>query len=469
MIYEVIKKFLKLSASTEKAALEIYERLPLSLRYRVLYGPVFLRWLKVLKEAEEWDQERLYAFQFEQTRNLLMNAMAHVPYYKNLFRRYGYQPEKMQSFDDFRTLPFLDKEIVRDHSTALIDERLSLKYLSRKSTGGSSGIPVTIYRSRANEAAFLAFRTNILDRIHYKPTSKDVMFWAEVQVGNKSVPYKRYGHRLILSVRYLAGKWIQEYLDMIRQFEPEYILGYSSVLAFLSNFIKLNRISPYRNIKAVIPYSETLYDWQRKLIEESFGCRVFSMYGMTEHAAIGGECEHSTGMHLHPLYGITEFEECFQGYKEIVVTGFTNYEMPFIRYRTGDLVSEHSAFCSACGRTHITVGTIEGRSHSFLIGKNGEVIPSLSSWIGIFHNVLQYQFVQKKRGVVCLNMVPTKAFSESNKDDILHELDTIFARRKDAIKVELNFVDHIPKTSSGKTNMVEQQLDLNSLVARNTA
>ena len=165
MIYEVIKKFLKLSASTEKAALEIYERLPLSLRYRALYGPVFLRWLKVLKEAEGWDQERLYAFQLEQTRNLLMHAMAHVPYYKNLFRRYGYQPEKMQSFDDFRTLPFLDKEIVRDHSTALIDERLSLKYLSRKSTGGSSGIPVTIYRSRANEAAFLAFRTNILDRM----------------------------------------------------------------------------------------------------------------------------------------------------------------------------------------------------------------------------------------------------------------------------------------------------------------
>jgi len=62
MIYEVIKKFLKLSASTEKAALEIYERLPLSLRYRALYGPVFLRWLKVLKEAEGWDQERLYAF-----------------------------------------------------------------------------------------------------------------------------------------------------------------------------------------------------------------------------------------------------------------------------------------------------------------------------------------------------------------------------------------------------------------------
>jgi len=64
------------------------------------------------------------------------------------------------------------------------------------------------------------------------------------------------------------------------------------------------------------------------------------MYGMTEHAAIGGECEHSTGMHLHPLYGITEFEECFQGYKEIVVTGFTNYEMPFIH--TGPATSSQS-------------------------------------------------------------------------------------------------------------------------------
>jgi phenylacetate-CoA ligase len=463
----VIRKLLALSATTEKAALNIYERTPLSLRYKLCYGPAFLRWLTLLKESENWDKERVHAYQIEQTRNLLIHSMKYIPYYRNLFSALGFNPDKVQNFDDLKVIPYLRKENVRDNTTEFVDERIPLKSLIKKSTGGSSGIPITIYRSRSNEAAFLAFRTSILARIAYTPKAREVMLWPDVKLGGKSIPFMRYGNRLVCSVRYLTGEWILKYLAIIRNFQPEYILGYPSVLTVLSNAMKHNNLPPYRNIKAAIAYSETLYAWQRELMEVSFGSRVFSMYAMTERAAIGGECENSTGLHFHPLYGMTEFKECDHGRKEVVVTGFTNCEMPLIRYKTGDLVLEHSERCHACGRPHTVVKTIEGRSHEFLVGHNGELIPALSSWIGTFHNVLQYQFFQERPGKVFLNIVPTKAFSKSDKDLIFQELERIFGQMKDALNLELNFVDHIPRTSSGKIKMIEQQLDLYSLVVKN--
>lgn len=462
---ETAKKFLRKSSLLEKMALHVYETIPYDIRNRMLLGPAFVRWTMLLKESESWDKDRVFSYQLEQTKTLLIHAVKNVPYYRKLFCRLGFRPERIQSPDDLIKLPCLSKDDIRDNPTEFLDERIPLKSLTRISTGGSSGIPLTIYRNRENEAAFLAFRRSILGRIGHSPKAREVMLWPDIRVGRKSVPFMHYGNRLVLSVRYFAGEWLLKYLTMIREFKPEYLLGYSSALALIANVMKQNNLSRYENIQAVIPYSETLYDWQRKLMEEIFGSRVFSMYAMTERAAIGSECETSTDMHFHPLYGITEFEEYIHGYEEIAVTGFTNYEMPLIRYKTGDLVSEHSAFCHACGRMHITAGTIEGRTHEFLVGKKGELIPSLSSWIGIFQNVLQYQFFQNKPGIVCLNIVPSKTFSKSDNDHILSDLDRIFGQMKDAIKIELNFVDHIPGTSAGKAKMMEQRLDIYSLVA----
>jgi phenylacetate-CoA ligase len=460
MIYEIAKKLLRLSPAAERAALDIYERLPLPLRYKVFYGTTFLRWLTLLKESENWDKDRLYAYQLEQTINLLIHSMKHVPYYRKLFHSIGFQPKKIQSFDDLRRLPYLNKEEVRDNSIEFTDESIPLRSLIRKATGGSSGIPMTVYRSKESSAAVHAFRASILSRIGHTPKAREVMLWHYVQLGNKSVPFMRYGNRLILSMRYLTVEWLFKYLDMIRKFKPEYILGYPSWLTILSTIIKHHNLPPYQGLRAVISYSETLYKWQRELMEESFGSRVFSMYAMNEFSAIGGECEGSKSIHFHPIYGLIELIETIQGYKEIVATGFTNYAMPLIRYRTGDLVTGYTEFCHACGRHHKIVEKIEGRSHEFLVGKKNELIDIRPLWIASFPNILQCQFFQEEPGRVFLKIVPSKTFSEINRSYIQGKLDEILVPNKEAIDIEVVITDHVERTSSGKINMIVQKLDV---------
>ncbi len=397
MAYETIKKILTSSPAAERASLEIYERMPLYIRHRFLLGPAYFKWLSLLREAEHWDRDRVQAFQIAQTKKLLEHAMKHVPYYRDLFDDIGFKPEKVQSLDDLKLIPILDKATVQSNPVAFVDERIPLKSLSRKTTGGSSGVPLTVYRSKENEAAFLAFRSNILDRAGYSPKKKEVSVWTDAKLGGKRVPVFRYGKKLILSNGFVTGRWIMRYLDLIREFNPEYILGYPSVLAVLAAFNVYNNLRPFDDIKAVITYSENLYDRQKELLQKCFGGRVFSIYAMTERAAIGGGCDLSDNLHFHPLYGAIEFMEGQGGYKEIVATGFTNYEMPLIRYRTGDLVDGYKECCPACGRPHVTIGMIEGRTHSYLVGKNGELIPGITSWLGTFPNVLEYQFVQQQQ------------------------------------------------------------------------
>ena len=59
-------------------------------------------------------------------------------------------------------------------------------------------------------------------------------------------------------------------------------------------------------LEAVISSSETLYDFQRETIEESFNCRVFDYYALAERVVFAAECEKHAGHHLNMEYGVSE-------------------------------------------------------------------------------------------------------------------------------------------------------------------
>lgn len=462
---EVIKRFIKSSSLAERTALNMYEWLPLSFRYRVFFGPTFFHWLSFLEESERWERDRHVAYQIEQTKDLCMHAMKNVPYYRKLFSDVGFHPTTMQSLDDVASLPYLSREKVRDNPEEFVDERIPLEVLIKKQTSGSSGIPLTIYRSREVEAAFHAFRANLMRRIGHSLKAREVMLWSFIEMGKrKNLPFIRYGNKLILSTRYLGEEWLSQCCDMMRKFEPEFVSGYPSALSILSSFMKNNHLSLCKRLRVVISYAETLYDWQRELIEEAFGARVFSMYSMTESAALGGECEYSSDLHIYPQHDYIELEEAVEGHKEIVATGFTNYTMPFIRYKTGDLVTECNESCPKCGRSHKTFKAIEGRVQDFLVGKKGEVIPRLMPWIKTFPHVIQLQFFQEEPGRAYLKIVKGNGYTDRDTHAIKERLGEMLGLMHAQIAIEIVFVDQIQSTDSGKVKMVDQKLDMRHFV-----
>jgi phenylacetate-CoA ligase len=462
---DVLNKFIKSSTVIERVSLNIYERMIPSFRYKIFYGSSYQRWLAFLKESENWSKEKFLIYQFEQTKNLLTHSMKNVPYYRKLFSDIDFNPGKMQSLDDLKVIPLLSKETVRDRLHEFIDERINPSKLFKKYTSGSTGIPMTVYRSSESIGAFLAFRADLLGRIGHTAGSKEVSLWEKIYIGKrKNLPFVKYGNKFIISIRYFTDEFLHDLVREILRFDPEYISGYPSALAVLSGFIRRNRLSTCKRLKAVISYTETLYDWQRSLIKEAFGVRVFSMYTMTEASALAGGCEYTDNLHLYPKHSLIEFEDLVEGYKEIVGTGFTNYAMPFIRYKTGDIVRERKEYCPECGRYHQVADQIEGRINDFLVNKEGNIIPRLMTWVKIFPNTVQYQFFQEEPGKAYLKIVRAKTYSDADTQYIRSKLEEMLGPMRDTISIEIVFVDDIEKTSSGKTLLVIQKLDMRKIL-----
>ena len=88
--------------------------------------------------------------------------------------------------------------------------------------------------------------------------------------------------------------------------------------------------------------AEKLWGHQREIIENVFKCRVFDFYGSRELPNIASECHMHNGLHvmtdnvfLELLHKGIPAQVEQEG--EIIITSLTNFAMPLIRYRNGDL------------------------------------------------------------------------------------------------------------------------------------
>ena len=117
-------------------------------------------------------------------------------------------------------------------------------------------------------------------------------------------------------------------------------------------------------------------------IEESWGAKVYSTYGVTELANSLCECEAGQGGHLHDeQLHIEILDDAGQPVAdgevgEIVATTFGVEAMPLIRYRTGDCAAFLRTPC-ACGRTTPRLGPIIGRKNQKLKFKGTSLFPSM--------------------------------------------------------------------------------------------
>ena len=105
-----------------------------------------------------------------------------------------------------------------------------------------------------------------------------------------------------------------------------------------------------------------------EVLEETWGCRVFQHYGMTEMGYGGGvACEARNGYHLREADLFVEVVDPETGLGvpdgvtgEVVFTTLALSAMPLVRYRTGDLARFLPEPCP-CGSLLRRLGKIAGR------------------------------------------------------------------------------------------------------------
>jgi len=443
----------------------IYSLVPLPIRY----GKLFRETYAFLQGSQWWSREKLEEYQLQQLEKLLKHAYENVPYYRMVFDERGLKPKDIKNIDDLKKVPYLTKDIVRHNLPDLIAQNYPKSKLQYVNTGGTTGIPLGFYWQKGvtdpKEWAFvwrgwnwagygfrqkrITLRGNIINR--FKNNNRQ---WWE---------YNPLDNALILSSYNMTEENLPQYIGKINKFKPTAIQGYPSSLAILANFLK-NENLRLEGINCVLTSSESMYQHQREIVEKYLGTVIFDHYGNSERTALIMQCEEGN-YHIISEYGIMELiakdgnpvsEEGEGG--EIIATGFNNYAMPFIRYRTGDIAVHSNQRCS-CGRKYPSLKMIEGRMQAYLVDKTGSLITFIYSEVALWNvkdKINAYQYVQDKPGKVLLNIDAKKNFSISNIEIIKNTFLESYSR----FDIEIKFVKNILKTKSGKFRYLVQKLPI---------
>src|SRR3989338_556644 len=334
-------------------------------------GPVkYLKIYTCLKKSQWWPRLKLEQYQTERLRQLLRHAYKNVPYYTDIFKKLNLTPKDIKSIEDLRRLPILTKEGIVKHFDKLISAKVNKKYITLISTSGSTGKPMEFYRDeRASPIESFLLRRNS-EWANLKVYDKNVRLWSRpfIEKAIKDVYLSQpFFRRLSLSTVSCEAGRLDEYIKLLKEFNPIYITGNPSMLYHLACYAQEKNINDIK-FKCFISYYENLFPCQKELIKKQFNCEVFNYYSTAERAIYAMECPEHLGMHIGMERGILEIigedgkimPEGEQG--RIIATGFYNYAMPLIRYDVGDIGAISEKPCP-CGRGLPVLKSLDGRAN----------------------------------------------------------------------------------------------------------
>lgn len=421
-----------------------------------------------LEESQWWPQDKLKEYQDEKLRNLITHVYRNVPYYREVFKQHGIKPEDIRTSTDLIKVPILTKDIIRKNfPDKIVDmdrfEKANIDGIW--TTGGSTGEPLKFYTDmQANNFAWAAFFR--FYRWHgYEWGDRISIFFRPFALEDKRPLHHRYLDKLkngiVPNVKYYDGSRMMDsdlawaVKDLIKN-ETKILRGYPSTLTRIAEYCRDNKIS-FRP-KFVNPTGELLYSWQREELKKQFHCNVFDQYGCAEIMGVSFECGHGSGLHIISEHCIVEVIDKDGNILPpnnkgiLLLTDLDNYRMPFIRYMVGDEGSLKDKTCS-CGRKLPLIDNVIGRDCDMIRGINGRVAHGLFfvtllqnfQWFEKF-GVKDFEVVQREKNHIDLSIVSNREPNGKAREDFITLCQKYFGQ----MRVELKFVDEIPRTKAGK-------------------
>jgi phenylacetate-CoA ligase len=348
--------------------------------------------------------------------------------------------------------PLLEKADVRTADMALLAERRRGPLIAG-STSGTTGTPLRLWQDLAAVNRENAFVWRQLEWAGLRRGERRAWLRGDmiVPAAQRVPPYWRMNraeNMLMLSSYHLADSTAASYVEALEGFDPVLIQTYPSAIGFLASWM-LASGTRYRGaaLCGIVTSSETLSAERRRDIAVAFGCPVLDWYGQAERVAAVGTCEHGR-YHLLSDYSQVELLPAGDGTFELVGTGYNNFAMPLIRYRTGDFVRPAAADerC-ACGRAFPLIEAIAGRDDDAVKLPGGRSVGRLDHVFKGVSGILEAQIRQERADAVTVLVVPAIGYGESTRRALLGNLRE---RLGAELALEIRTVDAILRGANGK-------------------
>ena len=457
--------------------LKIYQRLPYNMRSAAasLWGHHLRSWRygteteKLVEEAlarESWSHDQWQKWQQSRLLEVLRQAVTYVPHYRDYWMKRKNRGDN-ESWEKLENWPVLSKEEVRKTPKAFVADTAWKFPLYKESTSGSTGTPLTLWASRKtirNWYALFEARWRRWYGVSLDDRWGILGGQLVVSADSKTPPFWVWNHalyQLYLSAYHLSPKSVPSYVEAIRQYKLQYLLGYTSSLDTLAAIILEEGLKPPA-LKVVITNAEPVYEYQRRRIENAFQCPVRETYGMSEKVAGASECGHGT-LHLWPEAGLIEVLEgnqpALSGQTgDFVCTGLINPDMPLIRYKLGDRGAVSRKNCK-CGVTLPVLSFVEGRSEDVLVTPEGRFVGRMDPVFKGNFPIQEAQIIQESVDEVRVLVVPAKNFTQSVSDEIAVRV----RERMGKVSVKVEKVEGIPRSANGKFRAVISRISASNL------
>lgn len=326
---------------------------------------------------------------------------------------------------EFKKLPIIDKEIVRRNLNKFINQTVNRHKLIEDFTSGSTGTPLTCYRTREEQVKLSFILSSQRKRFNPKVNQSRRIEFGSFE---KRISINRHINTstCVLSSLYNGTFDMRLYLNKIIQFNPTFIQGFPSILCTLAKYILSEGIQlNLRDLTYIEARAEELTNEQKEIIEEAFNVPLANHYGSKEFWTLAYSCNYGN-LHIIDDAAYIEIldergEEVPNGcIGEIVVTSKIIKSMPLIRYKIGDVGSITSDKCD-CGSSGSVIN-LQGRVSADIVTKNGLKNRTLLSPIWRYINnksdIYQAQIVQTRIDSFLIKYTCKHELSENIKNDL---------------------------------------------------
>lgn len=390
-------------------------------------------------------------------------AGLHSPYFRRAYRGHG----AIETMDEFRRLPVVTKEMLREHLDEMLRDGTDRRTLQRGATGGSTGVPTPYYHDEAwwTRASATALRGDMW--AGWRMGEVHATLWGTPLSETPRAKWTRIAgerarNQIFLPSFDLSDANVDRNVDRLVAGAPRLVTGYASVLTAHARRI-LGRGVEMPRPRSVVSSAETLRPEMREAVERAFGAPVYDRYGCRELGMIAQECSVHQGLHVATEHVYAEVDVDGRPARpgetgRLLVTLLGEPAFPFVRYEVGDAAVQGDDEPCLCGLPFPRLARVEGRLLDVLRRAGGGALSGtfFPHLLKEFPFVREFQVVQDETGAVEIRIVPEGPRPSA---DLVEPVVAATAAALGGLPVRVEFVAALERTPAGKVRITHSRWD----------
>lgn len=341
----------------------------------------------IWSKEETMSREEIERIQLVRLQDTVKRVYDKVPAYRAKMEEAGIKPEDIKTLDDLKTLPFTNKQDLRDNYPFGMFTVPKSELVRIHASSGTTGKPTVVGYTKKDLQTWTELVTRIA--VMGGATREDVVqicFGYGMFTGALGLHYGL--ENLGASVCPTSSGNTQKQIMYMKDFGTTLLVATPSYALHIGEVARSMGLDPEKDLQVRIGLfgGEGMTEPMRLEMYKIWGrdMKVTQNYGMSEliGPGVSGECLELCGMHINEDHFIPEVidpdtgEVLPPGLKgELVVSCITKEALPIIRYRTKDITRLMYEPCK-CGRTTVRMENLSGRSDDMLIIRGVNVFPT---------------------------------------------------------------------------------------------